>query len=249
MIYIITSIPKSGTHLMDAWLQNFLDGRVYSLFCNQAFYGGGTFLSDLAMTADMMRKGTYHVKHLILKAHFFYVGSIAEAVLRHSDICRMFFLYRDPRDHVVSFVKSSLDSRMMIDPISSAIRRDGVSFNDRCRKYMEGKYRPIEGKNHPSQHGLRKIYMDRLGWVNSAAACNIKYEEIHLIPDEVSETVADYTGADLSVVREALDKAMGAPTVTLREGGQGGWLYALDGPMQEYFKNYTDVFTAYGYPI
>lgn len=249
MIYIITSIPKSGTHLMDAWLQNCLGGRIYSLFCNQAFYAEGTFVHDLGVTADLMRESKYHVDHMIIKAHFFYRKEVEEAVLRHQDMCRMFFMYRDPRDHVISFVKSSHNTKMMRDPISGAIRRDPGDLNQKFQRYMDGKYKPTEGPAHPSQIGLRRMYMDRIGWLHSEAACNIKYEDIHLVPDVVSESVANHADVDYHKVRQALDASLGVPTTTLREGGQGGWLHVLDGPMQEYFRNYTDVFTAYNYPI
>ena len=94
---LANSVPKSGTHLLDQIVEGFPDRRNY-----------GAFLSSMTSSFQMRERSTsgtlafleQSVPGEIVRGHLFYAPEYAGALQQKNFV--HFFIYRDPRDVVVS---------------------------------------------------------------------------------------------------------------------------------------------------
>ncbi len=240
------SFPKSGTHLLDQIVAG-LPGRVN--------YGG--FLSSMTSSFQMRERSDASVVRYIratapgenVRAHLFYRPAYVDELQRLNFV--HFFIYRDPRDVIVS----SCHYLREINPWHR-LRR----YFKACQTMEDAILLSIRGLTHVDPSIPLPNVAERFAlynrWINDQSACAVKFEnlrggdqaaELERLVRHFASHCAEPPPID-GVIERIAETVKPERSHTFRKGTGGGWVEAFTPACKDAFKEVTgDLLIRLGY--
>ncbi|WP_203290887.1 sulfotransferase domain-containing protein [Maricaulis parjimensis] len=223
---IVNSIPKSGTHLMMQMARALPRTRYF-----------GSFLAQSPSTSLRLRKQgeiDFHIDRIVpgevIGAHLHYSDATHAALSRINAL--NIFIYRDPRDVVVSSLFYLRDA-VSWNAISKAIRGMG-SDEERLIAIING----VEAAGFP---GLAERLAPYTGWKSADGVFAVSFEEARTNPQAVASRLADAYQArspqtlDPDQRDRVMNAVSGGKSHTFRQGKVGNWVEHFTPPVQAAF--------------
>ncbi|OQY89412.1 MAG: hypothetical protein B6D38_07135 [Anaerolineae bacterium UTCFX1] len=240
------SFPKSGTHLLDQILLGFSNVAPYAkrLHSFYAEYEGESGIKRSPEQAirwlDSLRPRDVASAHLFARP---------EAVMRvRSSKFIPFFIFRDPRDVVVSHVFYVTD--MEKNHVHHAYYQSLPDFNSRLKASILG--RPDAGIEFPNIAERFAPYMD---WLNHPEALSIHFEDLIHARAATLNRILDHFLARVSLqsprelILESLESSINpSRSPTFRSGKTGEWKKYFTDEHKNIFKDVAgDLLIRLGY--
>lgn len=223
-VFVInSSIPKCGTFLLE---------KAVRLIMNDKSSGWDimdkTYVPSFDIIQNALNKANILCLHLV---H----NRVYEEFIKKNNI-KFCFIYRDPRDQLVSQVhfmlnKSHDRGRFAFDSLLTALIGDNNYSPKRIfYPFQDIKLNILSSQNYISH--IRRFYEGFLGWKNSSVCCAIKFEDL-VGPKgggtdekqrQTISKIAKHIGVNISqqqIVQIASD--LFGSTWTFREGQIGSW--------------------------
>lgn len=234
---LIISVPKSGTHYVDAVLQE-LWGSDYASRCGVVIYAGAPGHEADERRLNIISRDLKS-SHCVSKAmKFGYMGHwwyrpVLEDYVRKT-FSKAIFVCRHPFDTAVSHVATARAGKFHT---RRAFRK--MNMRPSHLKYIEG---------FDTHHGSRKMYEERWGWLESPLFFVARYEDLLTQNKEHINSFADYLNVDAQVLQESSFKAVGQKTRTFRKGSIGEWKNVFDSELRKrYIEEFGDIVLKLGY--
>ena len=230
---LANSFPKSGTYLLMQILQVLPDIRDWRLFLAST----PSFTFRELSVESMGQKIRQLAPGELAGAHLFYSRDLS-AVLREKPVSH-FFIYRDPRDVVIS--EAHYLSKMNRWHRLSKYFRALSNMEDRISFSITGALEPDFPYDYPD---IAQRFERYKGWLNDPGVCVLKYED--LVPDKrksvikkiirfyLSTFCSDYD-EDAYVIK-ALNNINPARSHTYRQGNIGYWRTVFTERQKDIFK-------------
>jgi len=197
----------------------------------------------------MCRKIQNIVPCELVSAHLFYSEQVNKALAAKNVV--HYFIYRDPRDVVVSEAHYLYQMNKW-HKLSKYFRRMH-HLKDRCTLAIKGMETGPLADVYPD---IKKRFERYAGWLNNENVFPVKYES--LIGQNQKETIAKmidryskYASLEIDkkrVLNSALENINPYRSHTFRKGGSGGWCKVFDRELIELFKEHTgSLLIALGY--
>lgn len=221
---VANSVPKSGTHLLLQILESLPGVRPWGLFLasQPSFRFRNVPPGRLAAKVGAMADGE------LAGAHLHFSEELAGAFELRG--VAPFFIYRDPRDVVVSEAHylATMNRWHRLHPYF----RHAGDLQAKIRLSIEG-LPPEAGLDYPD---IGQRYARFLGWLDNTRVCAVRYEALMGAdrPAAVARIVEFWCsrtscGEDAqALVAKALDAVRPAESHTFRQGGSGGWREAME---------------------
>ncbi|MFC1841594.1 sulfotransferase domain-containing protein [Candidatus Dependentiae bacterium] len=215
------SIPKCGTHL--------LRKCICSLMNSSPKEGGGmNYHGTLESFNHFCQNGKHSSHHLFFNKKF-------EPCL-HNDKTAFFFIYRDPRDQIVSF------AYFMLKIPNSWIRAKEIPFEELIMELI------TSGKiyeNSPPCKNINDLYQKYIPWLYAPHVCALRFEDLigpkgggnlEAQLNSIAK-IAEHLGIFLTE-NQMLEKAnaLFGGTWTFRKGQIGAWKTHFNGDHKAAFK-------------
>jgi len=258
------SIPKSGTHLLknillhmrpELRLSKYGEIKPYHFDKNRVGYdrikgeldkGNFAILKDQSVNGKRLQsedewKRTIHQAHYknLIIGHIAYKDSIVQ-ILNSRKIHKI-FLYRDPRDIVISRAHYMYRTTGSISSRPVSIYFSMIEdFHERVRICIEGNH------NFPEEHilhrNIRDTYSDWLGWLEDESVLSIKYEELTSDEDQKRLSILNRIASHCNVSKnekliQRMKNAYDIKPETFRKGNQGAWKTDLSPENRQLFKD------------
>lgn len=223
------SIPKCGTHLLSKCLKLLTGRNIYMFVPGRlkpyAHYHASP--EDIKLLTKLAFDG-YWVSHLV------YTPERAQ-LLAAAD-CAKFFIYRDPRDQLISFIFYTR-MRKNVWPQANDMTMNELIFDlMTTSKAMT---------NDPPGFGIVGLYKNYLAWMNVPGMLSIRFEDLigpdgggnQQAQDRTIQQIAKHIGLKLS--REQLEhvkKQLFGGTGTFRKGVIGQWKRYFTDEHKKVFK-------------
>jgi hypothetical protein len=229
---LVNSIPKSGTHLLDQIVGAIPSTRNY-----------GEFISSMTSSFRFQRQAPEHacrrlqgaVPSELVRAHLFYSDDVAATLQRLRFV--HYFIYRDPRDVVVS--EALYYRRINRWHRLHTLFRDAASDGEAILMAIKGL---ADQSFYFPDIGARLDHYSP--WINQPAVHAIRFED--LISAERVERIRDLmtfyaasTHASAAIddlCNRAVAAIAPAKSHTYRSGKSGGWRSAFTDEHREAFK-------------
>ena len=240
------SFPKSGTHLLDQILLGFnrvapFSRRLHSFYAEYEGESGQKRSADQALAwLHSLQPGD------ITSAHLFAREQVLKRVC--TPVFIPYFIFRDPRDVVVSHVFYMTD--MEARHVHHAYYRSLPDFNSRLKVSILG--RPDAGVEFPN---IADRFAPYLGWLDQPSVMKIHFED--LINDRAGtlNRIIDHflarvpLRASRELILESLESSINPNrSPTFRSGKTGEWKKHFTPEHKEIFKNVAgDLVVKLGY--
>lgn len=155
---IQTSMPKAGTHLLRKCISLLTD-----IPLSQAHHGSSFYFAK----SNEFAWETQHAKHWI--THLFYNKEFEPFL--NNEQSAIFFIYRDPRDQIISFAHYMLSDRsypwyadakaLSFDDLILALILDGEIY-----------------KGHPPCENINDLYQSYMPWFSAPHVCSLCFEDL-----------------------------------------------------------------------
>jgi hypothetical protein len=240
------SFPKSGTHLLDQILLGFnrvapFSRRLHSFYAEYNGESGRKRAPEQALAwLDSLRPGD------VASAHLFAREKVVKRVCSPAFI--PYFIFRDPRDVVVSHVFYVTD--METHHVHHEYYQSLPDFNTRLKVSILG--RPDTSIEFPN---IADRFMPYLGWLDQVSVLKIHFED--LIHDRAAtlNCVIDHflsripLQAPRELILESLDSSINpSRSPTFRSGKTGEWVKYFTEEHKKIFKDVAgDLLVRLGY--
>jgi hypothetical protein len=246
-VLFANSFPKSGTHLLTQVLEGFTRAApvAFSGLPAVVMYDGPTGqprpLATILRELRRFRPGDVGYGHLHA------LPAIVDALCR--DGVALFFIYRDPRDVVVSHVHYVTE--MEPNHVHHAYYRSLPDFEARLRTSILG--RPDLDIPFPN---IRERFEPYLGWLDRPEVLSLRFERFITHREETLREVISYAqgrGLSLPLGEEATLRALDAAidpqrSPTFRSGKIGKWREAFSPAIETLFRDVAgDLLARLGY--
>ncbi|MCA9238762.1 MAG: sulfotransferase domain-containing protein [Planctomycetales bacterium] len=231
------SFPKSGTHLLDQIVAATPNSRNY-----------GEFLSSMTSSFQFRRRSPTQLAGAIrasragevVRAHLFYSEEVSQA-LRDVNAVH-FFIYRDPRDVVVSEANYLRDMNRW-----HRLHRHFA----RCASFEEAVALSIRGINGPSgglyYPDVAQRFQDYAGWLACEDCCAVRFEGLTGADrDTLLHEMAGFYAAKCAAPPDVEHLTAGMRSAiapqnshTFRSGKSGGWRAVFTPELRDLFANTT----------
>lgn len=218
---VLITIQKSGTHLLNKTLILLTGKRVKPIFFSDSYNDSYAFNAP-SNNRSYGSHAIYNPAH----EHFLIDNN-----------CAVFFVYRDPRDQIISsffWMKKSLDfwpwmANIEMDEFISYMISDGNYFN--ISKYYSIFNLPKKN-SYLDFHGIADVYNSYIPWKNIPGICNIRFEDLigergggnNLKQDETIQNICHHVGIQLTPnLLNHVKTSLFGGTWTFREGQIGSW--------------------------
>jgi Sulfotransferase domain. len=240
------SFPKSGTHLLDQILLGFnrvapFSRRLHSFYAEYEGESGRKRSPEQALAwLDSLRPGD------VASAHLFARDEVVRCVCAPAFI--PYFIFRDPRDVVVShvFYVTDMEARHVHHDYYQSL----PDFNARLTVSILG--RPDAGMEFPN---IADRFAPYLGWLDQPSVLKIHFED--LINDRAAtlNRIIDYflarvpLQAPRELILESLESSINpSRSPTFRSGKTGEWVKYFTKENKYRFKNVAgDLLVKLGY--
>lgn len=246
---LVNSIPKAGTHLLTAELNQFKELRNSRLHLDSNRICSPEMLAHQGPPAPNIERTMRYVSQVRLgqffTAHWYWSPELLELMNRCE--IRSLFMIRDPRDMLASrlYYIKTLKRHPLHRFINNGFRND----NDRYRALIRGHDRPF---GLPERTRLEAY----LPWTVAPQVLTVKFED--LVGEhgggsvrkkhETLVRIAEHCGLNAEPISDIAARQT-HPTATLRRGKIGTWREELPADIiAEWMDNCADVVTAFGYP-
>lgn len=240
------AMPKSGSHLIIQVLQGLT--RI-GPFVNPGFppvnrAEDNRKLDDAATLRNLQRLRAGDIAYGYIQAREPFVSLLTQP--SYATI----FVYRDPRDMLVSHVFYATQIH----------RGHGMHeyYTQRLRDMEQRLNAAIYGVDEPDAQlaGVRKKYLDYLGWLETPGVLSLRFEDLILNRQQALNRILDYLcerGVELHVSREQACRALEEAIVpkrsgTFRKAQPGNWREYFSEANKEAFKSVAgDILIRLGY--
>lgn len=211
------SIPKSGTMLMSK-LIGYLTGQTSK---SRTGAWPARPLELYYVSAEDFEELTHLPRHKFWWTHLFYNAEYAQRLNRPEYAC--FFIYRDPRDQMVSFM---FYMKQLGNGWPAAMSKSYDEIIDNLIDTAS-----LAGINPPAG-GIRALYESYLPWLNEPHVLAIRFEDIvgengggsDEMQRKTIRDIAHHLGITLSdEALEEITKKLFGGTRTFRKGAIGSW--------------------------
>ncbi len=245
-ILLSISFPKSGTHLLDQILLGFskvapFSTRLHSFY---AEYDGDTGRKRTEVETKAWLDSLRPLD--VTSAHLFARPEVVERVVTPAFI--PYFIFRDPRDVVVSHVFYVTD--MEPNHVHHSYYQSLPDFDARLRVSILG--RPDAGVEFPD---VAARFAPYLGWIDQPCVLKVHFEE--LVNDRAAalDRILDHflarvpLAAPRATILSALEFSINpARSPTFRSGKTGEWKKHFTGEHKKLFKDVAgDLLVKLGY--
>jgi hypothetical protein len=258
---LITSMPKAGTHIVTTALDNFPSVRKAGITVYSTdLLGNEKYISEIKNTPlpvdrdsayralRRAKRGQYVVSHL---QH----DLVLVAVLNELDY-RTIFVYRDPRDVVISnmhYIKR-LRRHHNHERFVHTFRTD----KDRLLALIEGADADQYG---PAIESIGSRLRTYAGWLTEDNVLRCRFEDIigpagggtQTTQQNVIQEIAHHIGCPVSTreIEDITSMVWSPQSVTFRSGKSGEWRDVFDEDLVDAFRQEVDVDTLrlYGYEV
>ncbi|GAB3241357.1 sulfotransferase domain-containing protein [Mycolicibacterium hippocampi] len=239
---VANSLPKSGTHLLLQITRALPGSRYFGRFIATS----PSLTQRERSPAVLARRIARTLPAETLGAHLFHFTEV-EVALRRINALHL-FIYRDPRDVVISEVNYLAEMNRW-----HRMHRHFAALPDatsRLKLALEG-----FDARYPEANARMLPYA---GWLDVPGVVAIRYENLFgpRQADEIARVVAAWrlqggTSADEDALVERLRRAVDpSKSHTFREGGSGKWRRGMtDAEAEMVSQRLAPSLTAYGYPI
>ncbi len=246
-IVLGNAIPKSGSHLIIQILRGLTK---MGPFINPGFppvnrAEDNRKLQPVAIMKNLQRMRSGDIGYS-------YLGSSSPYVdLLTTEKWATIFVYRDPRDMVVSAVKYATDMNLehgMHEYFSKRLKTD----EERINVVIQGK----QDEPGLEYSDIRTRYENYLGWLEQPAVLCLRFEDLILNRDETLGQILDYLSTRgftpkvsrseaISVLKQSIEPKKSG---TFRKGQPGGWKEIFTTDNIKNFKQVTgDLLVRLGY--
>ncbi|MGC2310494.1 MAG: sulfotransferase domain-containing protein [Candidatus Babeliaceae bacterium] len=218
--FILTSVPKTGTHLLARCLQ-LLVGK-------EPFYAHN--LPDLPIFNELDNNNFFVCTHLPYEIEYF-------QFLKKNKI-KIFLMIRDPRDQVVSFanwVYKYFAQVMTFSELINYLIFDGTQ--------VYGTFSPFK----TPVKGIADYYSRFLLWQDKVGICTVRFENLvgpkgggsDLLQKQEIKKIARYLGIKIDkATMEYIQENLFGGTFTFREGLIGSWMKYFSEEQKLYFSQH-----------
>ncbi|XXM71191.1 sulfotransferase domain-containing protein [Lysinibacillus sphaericus] len=235
--FIANSLPRSGTHLLRQILLG-IPGIQHSL----AVYG---YYEDQPKDNLIKLSGFSHNE--FGSGHLFYSAGWKNYLISRN--IKQLFLYRDPRDVIVSY--AHLIPQHKLHHLHAFFKEK--AFEERIRFLLDGG-KVISSNNIVDQPSFYEWYLRFARWKSSEKVLPIRYEDLVCNEESRRKTllkIINYLNLDKSMTynKSRLVELMSANINphncrTFRKGKIGSWKEELDDELKRYFKIKTGTLVA-----
>ena len=219
---LCNSIPKSGTHLLLQILEAIPNIRNY-----------GTFLAStpaVTLKERSQNNTIYIIKRFvpgeIIPAHLYYYPNFMNELTQKN--CLKFFIYRDPRDELLSevlYITHSYPTHRLHHYFAHKLR----NLDERITVGILG------SKDSNLKNIYRNVaerYSRYCGWLNCEDICAVKFEDLvganrYITLCHIAEFYINHTNPKLLDTRDLVQRMEAninpANSHTFRKGEVGGW--------------------------
>ena len=242
-LYVANSFPKSGTHLLDQIVSSLPNAFDYGRFLSSMT---SSFRFQLRSEEETLRYLNRCIPGEVLRAHLFYHASY-EAALKSKNAVH-YFIYRDPRDVVISeaFYLRDMNRWHRLHPHFSGLSdEEAVNLSIRGMPDREDMY-------YPDIATRFRCYMP---WLQSSECMSVKFED--LVGPQQTEFVKRIVHAacerlQIATEESAVERACVAinpkKSHTFRKAKSGGWRVGMTAASQGLFKETAgDLLVELGY--
>jgi hypothetical protein len=231
------SFPKSGTHLLDQILLGFSQVAPFSLRLHSFFagYEGDTGLKrSLAETlawVDSLRPRD------VASAHLFALPEVLSRVTTPAFV--PFFIYRDPRDVVVSHVFYVTD--MEPGHVHHNFYQSLPDFNSRLRASILGRSDPAVAAHSADVEfpDIAGRFAPYLGWLAEPSVLNIHFEDLVNDRPRILNAILDHLLARLGpgILRTPRASILAALEASINPGRSPTFRSGKTGEWRKYFTD------------
>lgn len=242
---IANSFPKSGTHLLIQILQTLPGVRNWGLFLASI----PSFTFQEIKPKRMSKKVLWLAPGEMAGAHLFYSAEVSAAIKEKNVI--HFFIYRDPRDVVIS--ESYYLTLMNRWHRLSKYFRALSNMEERVMFSITGATDPDFPYDYPDVAQRFRKYQP---WIYDSNVFSIKYEDLitkkkDQVVREIVQFYSDRSCLKFSIdtcIAKALKNINPKNSHTFRQGKIGGWCSVFSEKHKHYFKDISgDLLIALGY--
>lgn len=233
---LVNSFPKSGTHL----LSQIIGGLPEHYDWGQFYVSSPTLTMREVPTGVMTNRLRRVCPSEIVKAHLFWHPDFAHA-LDERKVVR-YFIYRDPRDVVVSETRylTSMNRRHRLHREYASIDND----RDRLSLCINGSDALLrQGVWYPN---IAERFARYRGWLSDQPTMSMRYEDlrgermaavVEELVDHYLSSASPVTPAEKTAIRdECLARINPGRSHTFRAGRPGSWVDSFDDQLKDEFK-------------
>lgn len=218
---LANSFPKSGTHLLVQLIDALPDRVNYGAFL-------GTHISSFQFrerTADSTRRFIRaFAPGEVIRGHLVFEDLYAEELAKRHAV--NYFIYRDPRDVVVSDAHYLREMNRW-HRLAPYFRKLG-SIEEAIALAITGLQPPVDGLDFPD---IGQRFQRYLGWLRRSDCLCIKFEDLRSerrdeMARQVAEFYAAHVGGGLDIddcVRKMIANVAPQKSHTFRSGKKAGW--------------------------
>ncbi len=226
------AMPKSGSHLIIQVLQGLTK---ISAFVNPGFppvnrSEDNRKLPEEAVLANLQRMQPGDIAYAYLHAREPFVSLLTQPGWA------MIFVYRDPRDMIVSHVFYATQMHAQ-HGMHQYYTRNLDSMEARINAAIEG-----VSTDDAELSSIRKKYEAYLGWLDCKEVLSLRFEDLILNRDQALERILDYLEKKGAVLRASRAEAMAALGEAIRPHKSGTYRRAHPGNWKEYFTEANKAF-------
>ncbi len=242
-VYIANSFPKSGTHLLDQIVSSLPHAFDYGRFLSSMT---SSFRFQLRSEQETLRYLRRCIPGELLRAHLFYEKSYEETLKSKNAV--HYFIYRDPRDVVISeaFYLRDMNRWHRLHSFFNGLSdEDAVNLSIRGMPDRKDLY-------YPDVATRFRCYMN---WLHCKDCLSVKFEDL-VGPQQTEyvKRIVDAACKRLQIPTEeaAIERACLAinpkKSHTYRKAKSGGWRVGMSADSQKLFKDTAgDVLVELGY--
>ncbi len=229
--FIAITIPKSGTHLLAKILTQLTGKRYTPTWPLSRGFPGKESWEMCDEKLDVLTNpltGYYWMTHLM------YQDKQAEMIL--SKQCRIFFLYRDPRDQMISAYFYVKKNKKIWAPDIFPENMEDFIFQMIEQKEISDPF--------ISTHGIADFYARYLPWKEISEVCCLRFEDLvgplgggtQEKQEEAIRYIAAHLGVDVPSDLGRFSQTLFGSSITFRSGQIGSWKHYFNEGHKEAFK-------------